>query len=117
MVVPFLVFVVALLVSGYTRLYADQTFQNDGLSVLTAFTTTILTLTLTWYAWKWSEKRFGGWANMRLMFSLLRSMARLEENLAAAQKTPELDAAAQKAWDAYVSLATAVGLNPNELNA
>jgi hypothetical protein len=110
-VVPFVVFVVTTLASGYARLYVDNTFQDNNLSLLTAFSTSLLILVLTWRAWQWSERRSEGWANVRGMFALLRKVVRLEDALRAAEKgntsplDPELNQAADEAWEACVALA------------
>ncbi len=112
---PFLVFIAALLASGYARLYIDATFMNNSLNLLTGISTTLLAMVLTWWAWKWSEARFGGWANVRRMFGVVSSMARLETVLKLAQQEPPGDAAlletsAVEAWNAYETLARALNV-------
>ncbi len=109
--VPFLVFTISMVISAYARQYVDFTFQDDNLSLLTAFSTSLLTLVLTWRAWQWSERRFNGWANMRRMFSVVSSVARLEKALQGDDQV-ELDAAAQSAWSAYTLLAQALNVPP-----
>lgn len=114
--IPFLAFVITLLASGYARLYVDRTFRDDSLSLLTAFSTTLLTVIFTWRAWQWSERRFGGWANVSAMFGVVRGVARLEKAIDSAAQldeniNDELDSAAQSAWNTYTTLAQRVGVN------
>lgn len=111
-VLPLVVFIITMLLSSYARQYVDMSFASSNLNLLTAISTSLLILVLTWKAWQWSERRFSGWASVQRMFGVVSSVARLEKALSNETSHVELDAAAQSAWDAYTSLAQFLNVTP-----
>lgn len=109
---PFIVFLLAGFVSSFVRGYFNAQFADEGLNTLTFVSTTLLTLALVWWTWKYCERRFGGLRAMRLMFEVLRGMNALETGLKAAQdgEALPLDDAASDTWSAWERLLAHLGL-------
>lgn len=116
MMPPFVVFVLAGTASNALRAYFAALFGDEGLNTLTFISTTLLTLALTWWAWQFCERRFGGLRALRLMFEVLRSMSALESGLQAAERgaTPPLDRIAVSTAAAWARLLDHLGLPPAE---
>ncbi len=102
-----MVFVGGLVLSGYVRLYLFDQFQDEGLNTLTAISTSLLTLTLTYWASRWAERRFQGWYKLRQGIALVGRVRALDAAIEAVeQDNPAADDAAleartQAAWDTY----------------
>lgn len=113
---PFTVFVLAGAASNFLRAYFAAQFGDEGLNTLTFISTTLLTLALTWWAWKFCERRFGGLRALRLMFELLRGMSALETGLKAAERGEALplDEVASGTESAWARLLDHLELPPAE---
>jgi hypothetical protein len=111
---PFVVFVLAGAASTFLRTYFAAQFNDPGLNTLTFISTTLLTLALTWWTWKYCERRFGGLRVLRLMFEVLRGMSALETGFKAAARGEALplDEAADRTQAAWARLLVHLGLPP-----
>ncbi len=117
--VPLAVFVVVWIVSGTLRSYLDAAYQDASLNTMTNLSTTLVTLALTWAAWRWSEKRFGGLKLIRGLVRVSQSVLRVERAIEATRQTQipapedltEIDRLAHAAWDTYVQAMDEVGLS------
>lgn len=112
-----LVFVVTMLASGYLRVYLDAEFQDSGLNTLTAISTSLLILVLTWAALRWTESRFQGIGGMRRMGRMVTQMRLLERGIENADTADEamldeLDQLAGQTWQDYQVFVAGLGLNP-----
>ncbi len=113
---PFVVFVLAGAASAFLRTYFAAQFNDPGLNTLTFISTTLLTLALTWWAWRYCERRFGGLRALRLMFEVLRGMSALETGFKAADRGEALPLAeaADRTQAAWSRLLGHLGLPPTE---
>lgn len=113
---PFAAFVLVGAASAFLRTYFAAQFNDPGLNTLTFISTTLLTLALTWWAWKYCERRFGGLRALRLLFEVLRGMSALETGLQAADRGEALPlgAAADRTQDTWARLLHHLGLPPAE---
>lgn len=119
LVVTLIVFLVVLFIGGYLRLYLDSQFEDQGLNTLTAVSTSLLMLALTYWTAKWAEGRFHGWARLRLGMALVSRVRALEVAIEGSRNgqqvtRADLEDAAASAWAAYTRLAEAVGIVPIE---
>ncbi|MGQ9888471.1 MAG: hypothetical protein ACUVSX_08285 [Aggregatilineales bacterium] len=111
---PFAVFALSGAASSALRTHFAAQFGDEGLNTLTFISTTLLTLALTWWAWQFCERRFGGLRALRLMFEVLRGMSALETGLKAAERGQQLplDEAAAGTAAAWARLLDHLGLPP-----
>ena len=116
--VPLVVFVVTWVIGGYLRSYVEVNFRDASLTTLTTVSTSLLSLGLTWAAWRWSEKRYGGLKLVRGLGRVSQAVLRVEQAIEATRKTQipapedltEIDRLAHAAWDTYVQAMREVGL-------
>jgi hypothetical protein len=109
--IPVGVFVLAWIASGYIRGWVAENFQDGSLNSTTFLSTTLATFALTWIAWRWAEKRFGGLRLIRRLGSVSRAVLRVETAIETArrsespapQELTEIDRLAHEAWDTYVN--------------
>lgn len=117
--VPLIVFVVTWVIGGYLRSYVDANFRDASLTTLTTISTSLVSLGLTWAAWRWSEKRYSGLKLVRGLGRVSQSVLRVERAIEATRQTQipapedltEIDRLAHAAWDTYVQAMREVGLS------
>jgi hypothetical protein len=112
-----LTFLIALTVSGYARAYVAGQFGDPGLTSLTALSTTLAVLAVSWLVFRGAERRFGGMVAFRGMFAVVLRIAALDRAIEAAQRTDDPDddtllTAADEAWQTYNALLNRLGLQP-----
>lgn len=125
LVLPLIVFVITMLVSGYMRVYFDMEFQDSTLNTLTAISTSLLILVFTWFAFRWSQARFGGLSAFSEMIRVVGSVRALELAVANAgdqdaESLTMLRQSADDAWQTYKDFVAHLGLKPpsdSDLNA
>jgi hypothetical protein len=116
--VPFGAFIVGWLASGYIRGWAAENFQSDALNSTTYLSTTLATFALTWIAWRWAERRFGGLRMIRGLGRVSRAVLRVETAIETARRkespapedVSEIDRLAHAAWDTYTEAMRESGL-------
>ncbi len=125
LVLPLIVFVITMLISGYMRVYFDMQFQQSTLNTLTAISTSLLILVFTWFAFRWSQARFGGLSAFGEMIRVVGGVRALELAVASAsdgdaEAIAILHQSADDAWQTYKDFVAHLGLTPpsdSDLNA
>jgi hypothetical protein len=112
---PYLVFMALWVLGSYARGYVADSFNDSSLNTLTAFTTGLLLLVLTWATARWTERRYGGFALLGRLFGISRSVLTVEQAIDAARTNPSpeairaVHAQVQEAWASYVASMAASG--------
>jgi uncharacterized membrane protein (DUF485 family) len=108
--VPLLVFVMLLLLSGYVRTWVAVTYQADSLNLTTAISTSLVVLVVSWFVLGQTEQRTRGWAALRRLMGVLGALTRLEAALQNPADQSELTLKADIAWGAYRRYVETLGL-------
>jgi hypothetical protein len=112
---PYLVFMALWVAGSYARSYVANTFNDSSLNTLTALTSGLVLLALTWAAARWTERRFGGFALLGRLFGISRSVLTVEQAIDAAKGNPSQEAIravhaqVQTAWEGYINAMAASG--------
>lgn len=113
---PFLVFVVLGVAGEFARQYIRTNFGDTFLSFTTTLSSYIVLFGGVWFAWRWSERRFGGAALIRGLAGVLRQVAALETAIEQAKGGQDADPAAERlsadayaAWEHYTAVMRAAG--------
>jgi hypothetical protein len=112
---PYLVFMACWVVGSYAREYVANSFNDNSLNTLTAFTSGLVLLGLTWSAARWTERRYGGFALLGRLLGISRSVLTVEQAIDAARANPSpeairaVHAQVREAWTSYVQAMAASG--------
>lgn len=115
---PFAVFATGVVISSIARLWVEAQFNNGTLNFTTSMATALVTLALTWGAYRFSERRYGGFAALRGSFAVVGQVAKLESALARVEAGGDdspaavdaLTTAADTAWTTYTDFLTALDM-------
>lgn len=107
---PYLGFMAAWVAGDYARNYVDVNFQNSILSLSTTISTLVVLFAVTYIAWRWSEKRFGGLALASRLMGIAQEVLKVEKAIDSARRKPQPDQAdlaeiehlTQAAWHNYL---------------
>lgn len=110
---PFAVFAAGVVVSSIARLWIETQFPDGSLNLTTSLASALVTLALTWGAYRLSENRFGGFAALRGSFAVVGQVAKLESALAQSEANGAESAAAEaadSAWTTYTDFLAALDM-------